>query len=59
MSSCEVLELASSNLYIAAERMEISKNVKDVKDKLIQACKDVLQGTMKVLFAARLDSSGH
>lgn len=43
-----MLDLSSSNLYIASERLEASHSSKEARSKLIQASKDVLQGTMKV-----------
>lgn len=52
VSACEVLELSSSNLYIASERLEASNSSKEARNKLVQASKDVLQGTMKVLLVA-------
>ncbi|KAH3787332.1 uncharacterized protein LOC127842268 isoform X2 [Dreissena polymorpha] len=52
LSACEVLELSSSNLYVASERLEASNSSKEARSKLIQASKDVLQGTMKVLLVA-------
>ena len=48
LNSCEVLELSSSNLYVAAERLQTMGSSKEAKAKLVQASKDVLQGTMKV-----------
>ncbi|KAL4231611.1 hypothetical protein ACF0H5_009191 [Mactra antiquata] len=52
VSACEVLELSSSNLYIASERLEASNSSKEARNKMVQASKDVLQGTMKVLLVA-------
>ena len=49
LSSCEVLELSSSNLYVAAERLQTLGPSREAKAKLVQASKDVLQGTMKVI----------
>ena len=58
LSSCEVLELSSSNLYVAAERLQTLGPSKEAKAKLVQASKDVLQGTMKVsLFCIAIVSS--
>ncbi|WAR22602.1 CTNA2-like protein [Mya arenaria] len=52
VGGCEVLELASSGLYVAAERMEASSSSPEARAKLVQASKDVLQATMKVLLVA-------
>ncbi|XP_053407384.1 uncharacterized protein LOC123547184 isoform X2 [Mercenaria mercenaria] len=52
VGACEVLELSSSNLYIASERLEASNSSREARNKLVQASKDVLQGTMKVLLVA-------
>ena len=48
VAGCEVLELASSGLYVAAERLEASTGSREARSQLIQASKDVLQATMKV-----------
>ncbi|KAK3597757.1 hypothetical protein CHS0354_006116 [Potamilus streckersoni] len=50
--ACEVLDLASSNLLLTAQRLEANSGNKEVRNKLVQATKDVLQGTMKVLMVS-------
>lgn len=47
MSACEILDLASSGLYIASQRLDDDAS-KEIRTKVINASKDVLQGTMKV-----------
>lgn len=49
MSACEILDLASSGLYIASQRLDDDAS-KEIRMKVINASKDVLQGTMKVSF---------
>lgn len=49
MSACEILDLASSGLYIASQRLDDDAS-KEIRTKVINASKDVLQGTMKVSF---------
>ena len=46
-SACEILDLSSSELYIASQRVTSLANQEN-KSKLISASKNVLQGTMKV-----------
>ena len=46
-SACEILDLSSSELYIASQRVTALANQEN-KSKLISASKNVLQGTMKV-----------
>ncbi|KAL3863862.1 hypothetical protein ACJMK2_005589 [Sinanodonta woodiana] len=50
--ACEVLDLTSSNLLLTAQRLEANGANKEVRNKLVQATKDVLQGTMKVLMVS-------
>ena len=47
MSACEILDLASSGLYIASQRLTNDAS-REIRTKVINASKDVLQGTMKV-----------
>lgn len=47
MSACEILDLASSGLYIASQRLDDDAS-KEIRTKVINASKNVLQGTMKV-----------
>ncbi|XP_061197776.1 catenin alpha-2-like [Saccostrea echinata] len=51
MSACEILDLASSDLYIASQRLGDDSS-KEIRTKVISAAKDVLQGTMKVLLVS-------
>ncbi|XP_062612716.1 alpha-catenin-like protein hmp-1, partial [Saccostrea cucullata] len=51
MSACEILDLASSGLYIASQRLGDDSS-KEIRTKVISAAKDVLQGTMKVLLVS-------
>ncbi|KAK3084101.1 hypothetical protein FSP39_008190 [Pinctada imbricata] len=51
LSACEILDLASSNLYIASQRLAMD-NRKETRTKIVTAAKDVLQGTMKVLLVS-------
>lgn len=46
-SACEILDLASSGLYIASQRLDVDSS-REIRTKVINAAKDVLQGTMKV-----------
>ncbi|KAL5021150.1 hypothetical protein ScPMuIL_000305 [Solemya velum] len=50
--ACEILDLASGNLCIAAQRLEVEYTNQEARSKLIQSAKDVLQGTMKVLLVS-------
>jgi len=47
MSACEILDLASSNLYVMSQRL-YAESDKEARSRLVKAAKDVLQGTMKV-----------
>lgn len=64
MSACEILDLASSGLYIASQRLDDDAS-KEIRTKVINASKDVLQGTMKVLLVSddaevrKVVSAGH
>ncbi|XP_060073578.1 uncharacterized protein LOC132553356 [Ylistrum balloti] len=51
LSACETLDLASSDLYLATQRLE-GNSVREEWSKLVTAAKDVLQGTMKVLLVS-------
>ena len=46
-SACEILDLSSSELYIASQRVTVLPD-KENKNKVITAAKNVLQATMKV-----------
>lgn len=50
-SACEILDLSSSDLYIASQRVTASAS-KENKSRVITASKNVLQGTMKVLLVS-------
>ncbi|XP_056018067.1 uncharacterized protein LOC125679563 isoform X2 [Ostrea edulis] len=50
-SACEILDLASSGLYIASQRLDVDSS-REIRTKVINAAKDVLQGTMKVLLVS-------
>nr|XP_022344861.1 uncharacterized protein LOC111137616 isoform X2 [Crassostrea virginica] len=64
MSACEILDLASSGLYIASQRLTNDAS-REIRTKVINASKDVLQGTMKVLLVSddaevkKVVSAGH
>ncbi|OWF53522.1 uncharacterized protein LOC110446295 isoform X2 [Mizuhopecten yessoensis] len=51
LSACETLDLASSDLYLATQRLE-GNSAREEWAKLVTAAKDVLQGTMKVLLVS-------
>jgi hypothetical protein len=43
-----MLDLASTNMYLAAQRLEVNYCSQEARSALVQAAKDVLQSTMKV-----------